>query len=243
MSNTIPFDFQGSSVRVVMIDNEPWFVASDVARLLGYANPQEAVRVHCRGVSETLIPSAQGHQNTKIIPERDVYRLITRSKLPAAERFEDWLFGEVLPSIRKTGSYVAPTQPDPSHPAALLVRLNEAEQREREATQRAETAETKIRANAPIVAAFNLIANAEGLINLQAAAKALKMAPREFISRLERGFLYRRRGTLLPHERFIRAGLFVVKLVVVSGKARSWPYITPKGLTHLGLRLNAHLSA
>lgn len=105
MSSLTVFDFGGEGVRVLERNGEPWFVASDVARVLGYTNPHEAIRTHCKGVSETRTPSAGGEQTVKIIPERDVYRLVMRSKLPAAERFEDWVTGEVLPSIRKTGSY------------------------------------------------------------------------------------------------------------------------------------------
>lgn len=106
------FNFEGFDVRVVLIDGEPWFSARDVAEGLGYSNPQKAVRDHCKsprpvGVNDsfTLGPSAN------IIPERDVYRLVMRSKLPQAERFEEWVVSEVLPSIRKTGGYTAPAQP------------------------------------------------------------------------------------------------------------------------------------
>lgn len=106
------FNFEGFDVRVVLIDGEPWFSARDVAEGLGYSNPQKAVRDHCKsprpvGVNDsfTLGPSAN------IIPERDVYRLVMRSKLPQAERFEEWVVSEVLPSIRKTGGYTASAQP------------------------------------------------------------------------------------------------------------------------------------
>lgn len=106
------FNFEGFDVRVVLIDGEPWFSARDVAEGLGYSNPQKAVRDHCKsprpvGVNDsfTLGPSAN------IIPERDVYRLVMRSKMPQAERFEEWVVSEVLPSIRKTGGYVAPSRP------------------------------------------------------------------------------------------------------------------------------------
>ncbi len=106
------FNFEGFDVRVVLIDGEPWFSARDVAEGLGYSNPQKAVRDHCKsprpvGVNDsfTLGPSAN------IIPERDVYRLVMRSKMPQAERFEEWVVSEVLPSIRKTGGYTAPAQP------------------------------------------------------------------------------------------------------------------------------------
>jgi prophage antirepressor-like protein len=110
--NVIPFDFKGADVRVLQDDHgEPWFIAKDVADLLEYANPHEAVRSHCKGVREMLTPTAGGDQVMKVIPERDVYRLVMRSKMPAAEAFEEWVVGEVLPTIRKTGEYQRPLTP------------------------------------------------------------------------------------------------------------------------------------
>ena len=97
------------SIRVVMQDGEPWFVARDVAKVLGYQNTVDAVNTHCKKVNDfrdsKMLPTATP---MKIIPESDVYRLIMRSNLPNAERFQDWVVEEVLPSIRKTGSYSMP---------------------------------------------------------------------------------------------------------------------------------------
>lgn len=96
-------------MRVVKIDGEPWFVAKDVAELLGYSNPLDAIAKHCKSVSKdgfAIRDSIGRMQKTPIIPERDVYRLVMRSKLPAAERFEEWVVGTVLPAIRKDGAYV-----------------------------------------------------------------------------------------------------------------------------------------
>lgn len=101
------FVFEGSDVRVIDRDGDPWFVAKDVAELLGYQEPGRAIRQHCKRGCEMHLPSSGGSQLTKIVPERDVYRLIIRSRLPAAERFEEWVVGEVLPTIRKTGGYSA----------------------------------------------------------------------------------------------------------------------------------------
>ena len=70
-------------------DEEPWFVAKDVAEVLGYNYPAKAIQRHCKGVDETCTPSAGGMQKVKIIPESDVYRLIMRSKMPQAEDFQD----------------------------------------------------------------------------------------------------------------------------------------------------------
>lgn len=93
-------------------DGSVLFGATDVARVLGYANPQKAVREHCReeGVNEIDTPTENQwgkvvNQKVKYITEGNVYRLIVRSKLPNAEKFEKWLFDEVVPSIRKRGFY------------------------------------------------------------------------------------------------------------------------------------------
>ena len=84
------------------------FVASDVAKMLGYSKPANAIATHCRYALKQGIPHPQGKGTLEvnIIPEGDVYRLITHSKLPAAEKFESWVFDEVLPSIRKHGAYM-----------------------------------------------------------------------------------------------------------------------------------------
>lgn len=95
-----------------MKDGEPWFVAKDVALVLGYSNPNKAIQDHCK--SPKLIKNNDSlglkvpPRGLNIIPERDVYRLIMKSKLPQAERFEEWVVGEVLPSIRKHGGYLTP---------------------------------------------------------------------------------------------------------------------------------------
>ena len=95
-------------VRTVIEGDKVLFCASDVARALGYARPADAITAHCKGVCILPTPSKGGTQETKFIPEGDIYRLIIRSKLPSAEKFERWVFDEVLPSIRKTGSYSKP---------------------------------------------------------------------------------------------------------------------------------------
>jgi len=104
-SSVIPFDFDGAAIRVITDKlGDPWFVARDVADALGYSKPENAVARHCKAATTT---PKQGGGFMTIIPERDLYRLVMKSKLPAAEQFEDWVVGQVLPSIRKTGSYSA----------------------------------------------------------------------------------------------------------------------------------------
>lgn len=102
------FNFESNEVRTLLLEDEPFFVANDVARTLGYSNPSKATNDHCKKALRTWGNDSLGRpQEFKVIPESDVYRLVFRSKLPEAEKFEDWVTSEVLPSIRKTGSYQA----------------------------------------------------------------------------------------------------------------------------------------
>jgi len=96
------------NIRVIEKDGEPLFCGSDVAKALGYARPNDAISAHCRATVKHSTPVAGKMQDINYIREGDLYRLITNSKLPSAERFESWVFDEVLPAIRKTGSYTAP---------------------------------------------------------------------------------------------------------------------------------------
>lgn len=89
-------------------DGSVLFGATDVAKMLGYSNPHDAIGKHCRYLAKYDLPHPQSPGKTikvGFIPEGDVYRLIVRSKLPSAEKFEKWLFDEVVPSIRKRGYY------------------------------------------------------------------------------------------------------------------------------------------
>lgn len=95
-------------IRTAEIDGKPYFVGTDVAKALGYNNPRDAVSRHCKGVVKRDTPTSSGIQSMSYINEGDLYRLIMKSKLPSAEKFESWVMDEVLPIIRKTGSYQKP---------------------------------------------------------------------------------------------------------------------------------------
>lgn len=95
-------------VRIIMIDDKPWFVASDVAKALGYKRPADAINTHCKKVNKFTQYCGTLHRPPtiiNIIPESDVYRLIFGSQLPSAEEFQNWVFEVVLPPIRETGMY------------------------------------------------------------------------------------------------------------------------------------------
>lgn len=125
--------FKNSSfgqLRTIEEDGKIFFCATDVAKALGYINPRDAISRHCRGVVKRDAPTQGGIQAITFIPEGDVYRLITHSKLPGAEKFESWVFDEVLPSLRKDGYYsLAPQEnkPDAQNDAILQVLMKNTE--------------------------------------------------------------------------------------------------------------------
>ncbi|KYN77141.1 transporter [Clostridium sporogenes] len=97
-------------IRMTEINSKHYFVAIDIAKSLGYKDTTNAIKQHCRWVVKHHIPHPQSKNKTievNVIPEGDMYRLITNSELQSAEKFESWIFDEVLPTIRKTGGYVA----------------------------------------------------------------------------------------------------------------------------------------
>lgn len=97
-------------IRTVTIDNEPWFVGKDVAEILGYSNPRDAINKHVdeedKGVAKC--DTLGGKQELTVINESGLYSLILRSQLPKARQFKRWVTSEVLPSIRRTGQYQIP---------------------------------------------------------------------------------------------------------------------------------------
>ena len=184
----IPFDFDGAPVRALLLDGVPHFVGRDVADRLGYADPTNAIKKHCKGVAKHHpLQTAGGMQNVRVIAEPDVLRLIIGSRLPAAERFERWVFEEVLPAIRRDGGYMVarPDEtPDVLMARALLV-ANATMER-----QRAQLAEL-----APKAAALDRIEAAEGSVCITDAAKTLGMRRDDLIAFLSKnGWIYKRAG-------------------------------------------------
>lgn len=136
MSNLKVFENQEfGKIRTIEEDGKVLFCGSDVAKVLGYKNPSKALSDHCKGVTKRYTPTQSGTQEMNFISEGDVYRLIANSKLPSAERFEGWVFDEVLPSIRKDGSYIIGQST--SEPTPYLQLLAETE-REKVRAQKAQ---------------------------------------------------------------------------------------------------------
>lgn len=121
MTNIIPFEFESNKIRTVTNkDGSVLFVGKDIATALGYERPNDAINAHCKGaVKHRPLKTEGGTQKVRVISEPDVYRLIVKSKLPSAEKFERWVFEEVIPSLRKTGSY-SMKEPKPVSPTSYI---------------------------------------------------------------------------------------------------------------------------
>lgn len=108
------FKFEGKEVRTLKIDGEPWFVGKDLAKILGYASTANAIAKHVddedKGVTKMMTPG--GNQNVVLVNESGMFSLVLSSQLPAAKKFKHWVTSEVLPAIRKTGSYQVPQTPE-----------------------------------------------------------------------------------------------------------------------------------
>lgn len=171
---------QFGKVRITMNENdEPLFCLADVAKALGYSNPAKAVIDHCKGVTVLETPTQSGIQPIKYGKESEVYRLTMKSKLPNAEKFQDWVCDEVLPSIRKHGAYMtqetlekALTSPD--FLIQLATNLKEEKQKRIEAEQKAELAEQTIKSNAPKVLFADAVSTSQRSCLVAELAKILQ---------------------------------------------------------------------
>lgn len=103
-------------LSVIIVNGKEMFKANECAAMLGYSNINDAISRHCKGVVKHDLLTKGGKQKVSLIPEGDVWRLIIRSKLPQAMEIEKWIMDEVLPTIRKTGTYTMKHEPKPTKP-------------------------------------------------------------------------------------------------------------------------------
>ena len=126
------FNFQDHTVRVVLDDdNQPMFVAKDVATVLGYIRTTDAINQHCKGAMVyNPVSTKGGTRKMRVIAELDVYRLIFGSKLPSAQQFQNWVFEEVLPSIRTKGAYNLTDNPPLTYLESLELLIKKEKERQ-----------------------------------------------------------------------------------------------------------------
>ena len=220
---------QFGEVRTILEGEKVLFCAADVAKALGYTNPNKAVNDHCRAITKRSTPISGKVQSINFIPEGDVYRLIIRSKLPAAEKFELWVFDEVIPTIRKTGGYMTDSlleriQKEP----AVIVEFAQALILEK---NRVKALECELNTAKPKADYYDAFINPDDCTNIRTTAKELKIPERKFVQfLLKEKYLFRSpSGQLLPYNKDSNAGLFIVRDFVTYCYTGSQTYFTPKG--------------
>lgn len=198
MSALQQFVYAGHDVRTIEMDGEPWFVLADLCTVLGLRNTTMiSQRIDTDALSQAEVIDTMGRKQTaSVVNEAGMYEVVIRSDKPEAVKFRRWITGEVLPILRKTGSYTAaPAYELPkSFADALRLAADSLEQLE---------------AAAPKVEAYDALMDASGLLSMQAAAKALGYGPNILYRDLRRlGILLR--GNNLPAQKY--AHHFDVKL-------------------------------
>lgn len=227
---------QFGSVRIIEEDGRVLFCGVDVAKALGYTNPRKAVRDHTKGGTFRSTPTAGGMQDMSFVPEGDVYRLITHSKLPSAERFEHWVFDEVLPTLRQTGSYLL-QRPD----SYMIDDPIERAKRWIEEAQERLALQAKVEADAPKVLFADAVATSKDSCLVGQLAKVLRQngynigQNRLFDYLRNEGYLCKSgENRNMPTQRSIDAGWFEIKegtLYNLDGTVRitRTPKVTNKG--------------
>lgn len=194
------------SVRTMEINGKPYFSAVDIAEALGYANPRDAVSRHCKGVVKRDTLTRGGQQAINFIPEGDIYRLVVRSNLPSAERFESWVFDDVIPQIRQTGGYQLPQ----TYAEALRALADKAEQNEK-LTAKIETMRPKeIFADAVAASKTSILIGELAKLITQNGYEIGQT--RLFKWMRERGYLIKDGSSKnMPMQRYVQQGLFEIK--------------------------------
>lgn len=177
---------QFGDVRIIQTQDRPLFHANDIARALGYGNPSEAVSTHCKSsnIEKCYIAhdNGIGGVNMQFIPESEVYRLVMRSKLPEAEKFQDWVTEELLPEIRKNGAYMITREEDT--PEIIMARavlyanskIEEMKERQLELQKQIELKEKQIEIQAPKVEYYNEVLKSNNLHTITTIAATYNMS-------------------------------------------------------------------
>ena len=210
-------------IRTITKDEKTYFVGNDVAKALGYVETSKAIRTHCKGVSEMDIPTNGGIQKMKMITEGDIYRLVIKSQLPSAEKFENWIFDNVLPSIRKNGGYIANQEnltPEQIVANALVVAQNIILQKDR-----------KIKEMQPKADFFDCVADSKSAFSMNEVAKVLDY---KGIGRNKLFEFLREQGILdrynVPYQRYVDNGWF--RVIEQKYMKDGEPIVTTKTLVY-----------
>lgn len=210
-------------VRTVVMNGQVMFAATDVAKCLGYANPQKAIRNHCKsiGVNEMDTPTNGGIQKVRFITKGNVVRLVASSELPQAEQVESWIFDEVIPTVLETGGYISTTPNDTPEEimaraltiaqATLAKREERLKQLEAQTEQQQATIELQdkeIKEAAPKVNYYNNHLQSVNTLTSTQIAKQIGMDAEKLHKKLkEANVIYRQSGQWLLHSPYSAWGL------------------------------------
>lgn len=231
MNNLQLFNFEGNNVRTLKVDDEPRFVAKDVAKILGYSRTADAVRTHVdpedKGVGEIQTPG--GKQKLQIINESGLYSLILSSKMPNARKFKRWVTSEVLPAIRKHGAYMTDEKieevlTDPDTIIKLATQLKDERQQRLIEQQLRRDAESQVHEMKPKALFADSVATSKSTILIGELAKILRGngvdigAMRLFKWMRANGYLINRKGSdwNMPTQRAMDLGLFKIKETTIN---------------------------
>ena len=227
-------------IRTIVENGKVLFCGSDVAKALGYSNTRDALIRHCKGVVKRDTPTKSGIQQMSFISEGDIYRLAAKSELPGADKFESWIFDDVLPSIRKTGGYIPTEGMSDSEimARALFIAQRSIEEKNMQISQQTQ----KIEADAPKVLFADSVTASHTSILIFDLAKLLRQngvqigGNRLFDWMRGNGYLIKRKGSdyNMPTQKSMELGLFEVKETSITHSdghvsVNKTPKVTGKG--------------
>lgn len=227
-------------IRTIVENGKVLFCGSDVAKALGYKNPSKALSDHCKGITKRYTPTKSGTQEMNFISEGDIYRLAAKSELPGADKFESWIFDDILPSIRKTGGYIPTEGMSDSEimARALFIAQRSIEEKNMQISQQTQ----KIEADAPKVLFADSVTASHTSILIFDLAKLLRQngvqigGNRLFDWMRGNGYLIKRKGSdyNMPTQKSMELGLFEVKETSITHSdghvsVNKTPKVTGKG--------------
>jgi prophage antirepressor-like protein len=224
------FTYSGNQVRTIIKDGEVWFVAKDVCNILNHSNHKMAVsRLDEDEVNKVYLTDSLGRrQQVTIVNEAGLYSLILTSNKPEAKAFKRWITHEVIPTIRKTGGYVA------NEDMFIETYLKHADEQTkllfRATLETVRKQNEQIAAMKPKADYFDALVDRRLLTNFRDTAKELKIKPKAFIDwLLAKKYIYRdQRGKLKPYAQYVPS-LFELKEWERNGRADVQTLVTPKG--------------
>lgn len=237
-------------VRTIVVNGQVLFAATDVARCLGYSNPQKAIRDHCKsaGVNEMDTPTNGGIQKVKFITKGNVVRLVASSELPQAEKVESWIFDEVIPSVLETGGYIA-TKTDDT-PEEIMARaltiaqatLEKREERLKQLEADNQQKDAKIAKLQPKADFADAAFITDDKVDIGMAAKILKLGfgRNTLFQKLRQvGVFFSNRNE--PKQRFVNAGYFEMKEKFIERNSHPGFVVTKILVAQKGLAYINHL--